>query len=172
MISTKVHNKGKFINEFMFCTTELKTFRTFHRRQNYNMIKPHVWNTTGSPGSMLAVRIDSNLRQCMRIYSIYFLNVIFSKNINKTDLPCVWCCVCFCLCAFEAILKRFRRLLIFHVDSPELILIHHLKFESILTANIEPGLPVGTQDTMTVPFLFQLTKYVFFPDEKTRLSLL
>ena len=44
--------------------------------------------------------------------------MIFSKNINKTDLPCVWCCVCFCLCAFGAILKRFRRLLIFHVDSP------------------------------------------------------
>ena len=44
--------------------------------------------------------------------------MIFSKNINKTDLPCVWCCVCFCFCAFEAILKRFRRLLIFHVDSP------------------------------------------------------
>ena len=31
------------------------------------------------------------------------------KNIHKTD---------FCLCAFGAILKRFRRLLIFHVDSP------------------------------------------------------
>ena len=43
--------------------------------------------------------------------------MIFSNNINKTDLPCVWCCVCFCLCAFEAILKRFRRLLIFQVDS-------------------------------------------------------
>ena len=28
MISTRVHNKGKFINEFMFCATELKTFRT------------------------------------------------------------------------------------------------------------------------------------------------
>ena len=32
--------------------------------------------------------------------------------------PCVWCCVCFCLCDFEAFLRRFRRLLIFHVDSP------------------------------------------------------
>ena len=72
MISTRVHNKGKFINEFMFCATELKTFRTFHRWQNYNMI-----------------------------------NLVF-----------------------------------------------------------------GTQDTMTVPFLFQMTKYVFFPDETTRLSLL
>ena len=40
------------------------------------------------------------------------------KNINKTDLPCVLGCVCFCLCAFGTILKRFRRLLIFHVDSP------------------------------------------------------
>ena len=27
-------------------------------------------HTTGSPGSMLAVRIDSNLRQCMRTYDI------------------------------------------------------------------------------------------------------
>ena len=53
----------------------------------------------------------------MRINEI-FLNVIFSKNIDKTDLPCVWCCVCFCLCAFGAILKRFGRLLIFHVDAP------------------------------------------------------
>ena len=44
--------------------------------------------------------------------------MIFLKNINKTDLPCVWCCVCFCVCAFGVILKRFRRLLIFHVDSP------------------------------------------------------
>ena len=48
----------------------------------------------------------------------YVLNVIFSKNINKTDLPGVWRCVCFCLCVFGAIMKRFRRLLIFHVDSP------------------------------------------------------
>ena len=32
--------------------------------------------------------------------------MIFSKNINKTDLPRVWCCVCFCLCSFAAILKR------------------------------------------------------------------
>ena len=55
---------------------------------------------------MLAVRIDSNLRQCMRLYGEYVLNVIFSKT-NKTDLPGVWCCVCFCLCAFGAILKRF-----------------------------------------------------------------
>ena len=39
--------------------------------------------------------------------------MIFSKNINKTDLPCVWCCVCFCLCAFGAILKRFTRLWFF-----------------------------------------------------------
>ena len=53
---------------------------------------------------MLAVRIDSNL--------------IFSKHINKTDLPCVWCCVCFCLCTFGAIFKHFRQPLIFHVDSP------------------------------------------------------
>ena len=58
----------------------------------------------------------------------------FSKNIYKTDLPCVWCCVWFCLCAFGVILKRFRRLLIFHVD--------FLLFESILRATIEPGLPV------------------------------
>ena len=40
--------------------------------------------------------------------------MIFWKNKNKTDLPCV----CFCLCAFETILQRFKILLIFHVDSP------------------------------------------------------
>ena len=62
---------------------------------------------------MLAVGIDSNLRQCMRIYEICSKCDIFEKY--KTDLPCVWCCVFFCLYAF---LKRFRRLLIFHVDSP------------------------------------------------------
>ena len=58
---------------------------------------------TGSPGFMLAVRINLNLRQCIRIYETV-LNVFFSKNINKTDLPCV----CFSLCAFGAILKRYR----------------------------------------------------------------
>ena len=34
---------------------------------------------TGSPGSMLAVRIDSNLRQCMRIYEICSKCDIFEK---------------------------------------------------------------------------------------------
>ena len=67
--------------------------------------------------SMLAVRIDSNLRQCMRIYEISSKCDIFEKyKYSKTDLPCAWCCVCFCLCAFRAIFKRFRRLLIFHVQ--------------------------------------------------------
>ena len=53
------------------------------------------------------------------IYEICSKSDIFKKYIyiNKTDLPCVWCCVCFGLCAFGAILKRFRRLLIFHVHS-------------------------------------------------------
>ena len=42
------------------------------------------------------------------------------SNINKIDLPRdrVWCCVCFCLCAFGAILKRFGRVLIFDVHFP------------------------------------------------------
>ena len=147
----------------------------------------YISQNTGSPGSMLAVRVDSNL------LTENVPNVIFSKNINKIDhfrvpcapvskrvqvrnlssenqvssqvysnanliqnqvssqvyskanlihfqmkgfelalvlkqrqkatrkwpfgLPCVWCCVCFCLCAFGAILKRFRGVLIFHVHS-------------------------------------------------------
>ena len=33
-------------------------------------VKPQAKPHTGSPSSMLAVRIDSNLRQCMRIYEI------------------------------------------------------------------------------------------------------
>ena len=68
-----------------------------------------LWST------MLAVRIDSNLVN-VREFKKYVTNVLFSKNINKTDLPCAWCYVCFCLCAFGAILKCFRRLLIFHVE--------------------------------------------------------
>ena len=55
---------------------------------------------------MLAVRIDSNLRHCIRICEICSKCDIF-------NLLCVWFCACFCLC-----LKRFRRLLIFHVHSP------------------------------------------------------
>ena len=55
---------------------------------------------------MLAVRIDSNLRHCIRICEICSKCDIF-------NLSCVWFCACFCLC-----LKRFRRLLIFHVHSP------------------------------------------------------
>ena len=31
------------------------------------------------------------------------------------------------------------------------------------------NLVFGTQDMMTVPFLFEMTEYVFFPDETTRL---
>ena len=70
MISTRVHNKGKIINEFMFCVTELS--------EPFSDNKITIWS-----------------------------NLVF-----------------------------------------------------------------GTQDTMTVPFLFQMTKYVSFPDETTRLSLL
>ena len=60
---------------------------------------------------MLGVRIG---------FSEIVLNVNILKNVylNKTVLPCVWCCVYFCFCAFGAILKRFRRVLIFHVHSP------------------------------------------------------
>ena len=62
-----------------------------------------------SPGSMLAVRIDLNFRQCIRIYEICSkINVIFSTNINETGSPYVSSCVFFCLCGFGAILKRFR----------------------------------------------------------------
>ena len=52
------------------------------------------------------------------MYEKYVLNVIFSNHINKNDLLCVRCCVCFSLCPFGAILKHFRRVLIFHVHSP------------------------------------------------------
>ena len=53
----------------------------------------------------------------MRIYEVCSKCDI-SKNINKTDLPRVWCCVCLCLCAFGDILKRSEDdFLIFHVDS-------------------------------------------------------
>ena len=39
--------------------------------------------STGSPGSMLAVRIDSNLRQCERIYEICSKCDIFEKYKKK-----------------------------------------------------------------------------------------
>ena len=55
---------------------------------------------------MLAVRIDLNLRQCKGIYECS--EMIFFKHINKTGLACVWYCVCFRLCVFGTILKRFQ----------------------------------------------------------------
>ena len=38
--------------------------------------------STGSPGSMLVVRIDSNSRQCMRMYEICFKCDSFEKCKN------------------------------------------------------------------------------------------
>ena len=40
MISTSVHNKGKFINEFMFCATELSELFT-----EISIWSNLVWNT-------------------------------------------------------------------------------------------------------------------------------
>ena len=47
---------------------------------------------TGSPGSMFAVRIDSNLRQCMRIYEICSKGDHFEKYKQN------WLTLCLVLC--------------------------------------------------------------------------
>ena len=41
--------------------------RVYYLNENKETSVEIEWITTGSPGSMLAVRIDPNLRQCMRI---------------------------------------------------------------------------------------------------------
>ena len=83
--------------------------------RNYQWV---FWAVDGQPGwkQISTWKSLGNFQGNVWEFTKCVLSVI-SKNINKTDYPCVWCCVCFCLWAFGTSIKRFRWLFIFHVES-------------------------------------------------------